>query len=366
MLKTCFSKKDLKEFDTGKPLDDKCVRLSLSENLWGPSSKALFAVFKGIKHINLYPENSYYNLRNLIATVYNLDIDQVFIGNGSDELIMLLILTFFKPGDVGVTSTVTFAGFRLSIMNASGLCFEVPISNFLIDVESLIKKTQELIESGFNVVALYVCNPNNPTGTVISEGSIEKLMKFSEEKNIYLIFDEAYMEYASKERTVSATNFIKDYNKVIVLRTFSKFYGLAGLRCGYILSNKNIIKQVKMLRHSVVFNVNRLAYIAAFHSLLDKTYAKKTYSRNVKIKKFFMQGLTKLGIEYVNTETNFILIKIGDNQPDFYEFLIAHNVYVMPCDKFGLKEYIRVGIGRLKDIKYFLNLLQLYKRRAAN
>lgn len=364
MFETCFSKKDLKEFEAGQTLDDKCIRLSLSENLWGPSSKALFAAFKEIKRMNLYPENSYYNLRDLIATIYNLETDQVFVGNGSDELIMLLILTFFKSGSVGVTSTVTFAGFRLGIMNAGGLCFEVPILNFLIDVESLIKKAKELIESGVNVIALYVCNPNNPTGTVISEGNIKKLIEFSEEKNIYLIFDEAYMEYASRERTVSATNFLKDYDKIIVLRTFSKFYGLAGLRCGYILSNKNIIKQVKMFRHSVVFNVNRLAYVAAFHGLLDKTYAEKTYNRNVKIKKFFMQGLTKLGIEYVNTETNFILIKIGNNQPDFYEFLMAHNIYVMPCDKFGLKEYIRVGIGRLKDIKYFLNLLQLYKKES--
>ena len=361
-----FFKKDFKRFFTEENSSNKCIRLSLSENLWGPSSKALYAIYKELKHVNLYPENSYQKLKDLIATKYNLSADQIFLGNGSAELIMLSALALFKTESVGITSTNTFVGFKFSIANIRGLCFEIPMSNFTIDTKMLILEAKKLIERNFYISAIYVCNPNNPTGTVISENSIKTLIDFGKKHNIYLIFDEAYMEYASRDRTTTAIKFINYYNKILILRTFSKFYGLAGLRCGYLLSNKEVIQQLKRFQQNVVFNVNRFAYVAAFNSLLDRRYAIRTYNKNLKMKKILMCGLKKLSIEYVNSETNFILIKIGKNYLDLYEFLTEHKVHVMPCDKFDLKEYIRVSVGRKQDIKHFLSLLKQYKQKMGN
>jgi histidinol-phosphate aminotransferase len=357
-----FRKKDLKAYIPKKIPLENVIRLSLSENLYGPSPKALKAVSEEINRMNFYPENSYEDLVELLAKRINIDKSKIALGNGSDELIFLSVLSCMRLGEIGITSCSTFAGFKFAVANSGGICVEVPLKNFCIDICSIIETVKTLILENKRVNIIYLCNPNNPTGTVVEYKDIELLVNFAKQNSIYLLFDEAYIDYAIAEGVISVEKYLKNHPKIAILRTFSKFYALAGLRCGYVFGDENIINKIKVLRNNLVFNVNRIAHTAAYNSLIDEEFVTSTSKLNMQNKLFLVKNLKEMNIEFIPSKTNFVLVKIGYDHEEFCNYLQTyHNILVANCKKFGLDGYVRIGVGKTEDMKKFIIAFKAYK-----
>lgn len=356
-----FRRENLKEYEPKKIPTDNVIRLSLSENLYGPSPKVLHIVNDESRKINFYPENSYDNLVRLLSEKMDIDKSMIILGNGSDELIFLSILSCVQPGEIGITSMHTFAGFKCAVANAGGTCVEIPLKDYCVDIQGIINSAEAYISEGKKVSVIYLCNPHNPTGTIVSEKEIENLIHFTYQNNIFLLVDEAYIEYAMYEGAVSVEKYIREYPKIGILRTFSKFYALAGLRCGYMFGNKDIIHKIKIYRNNLVFHVNRLAHIAAYHSLKDTAYFDNILRLNKINKRFLEESLEKLHIKFIPSKTNFVLMEIGQNHKELCEYLKnSHGILVSDCEQLGLNGYVRVGVGKNSDIEKFISGIKSY------
>ena len=339
----------------GKPIEQVAVeyglnpsevcKLASNENPLGPSPKALAAAEEALLDIRLYPEGGGIELREKIARVRNIRPEQIILGNGSNEIIELLGHVFLRPGDEIVTGQFSFVVYKLVAHLFGATAMEVPMPEFGHDLEAM----KEAITEKTRIV--FLASPNNPTGTA---NEADEIVRFAEGLPEHIVFclDEAYAEYL--EVTPNLLPLIDAGRKIICLRTFSKIHGLAGLRLGYGYSGEAMAALLHRARQP--FNANSIAQAAAKAALEDEQWTTQCRQANRVGLSQLEAGFSAMGLEYVPSQANFILVKVGDGEAIFAE-MQKHGVIVRSFGG-GLSEYIRLTVGTQEQNKKALSTLE--------
>lgn len=344
---------NLKPYIAGKPIEEvrrelgieDIIKLASNENPFGPSPMAVEAIQKILTDIHFYPDSNNYNLKKKLAQLTKHDETGIIIGNGSDELLKLIAETFLNAGDEIITADPTFAEYEFTATIMGAKTIKVPSNNFVHDLEAMKNRVTNQTK------LIVICNPNNPTGAIVTEEELDKFMAEIPE-DLLVIFDEAYFEYVNNSQYVSGKKYVDLGKNVIVLRTFSKIYGLAGLRVGYGLTTPEIAGAIA--RVTEPFNVNLLAQIGATAAIDDVEHIEESRQMNLAGKEYLYQEFKALGLNYVETEANFIFVDTGKDCQEVFSKLLKLGIIIRTGDIFGYPTYIRVTIGSSEENKRFI------------
>jgi histidinol-phosphate aminotransferase len=342
----------LTPYSPGKPLDElerelgisQAIKLASNENPWGPSPMALQVLEGASASLHRYPDGGAHYLRQALAERLKIAGDQVLVGNGSDEIISLLVRTFLSPGDEAVMADLTFVMYKLSVLGGHGVPVEVPLTNWVHDVAAMVDAVTDRTR------LFFLCNPNNPTGTMLTAKEIDGCLSRLPD-HVVVVFDEAYYEYVRHPEFPDSLQYVREGRPVVVLRTFSKIYGLAGLRVGYGCMTKEIAEYVNRVRPP--FNVNSLAQEAARAALSDDEHVAKSRGMNEAEMTFLEERLTTMGLEPVPSQANFLYFNAGIDGKRVYEALLREGVIVRHIRG----PMIRVTIGQPTENRRFLESL---------
>ncbi len=346
-------------YQPGRPLEevarelglasiDGIVKLASNENSLGPSPKAMEAMRKAIPQMHLYPDGGAFYLRQALARRFGISADMVMLGCGSNEHIVLLAHAFMREGDDLVCSEKTFVVYKLVSALYRCRCVEAPMNGMTHDLDAMLKaitpKTKLVV----------VANPNNPTGTMVDQAAVDRFVARVPD-NIVTVFDEAYMELLDPAVAVDTVKHVKAGKKpVITLRTFSKAYGLAGLRVGYAMAQPDAIDLLNKVRQP--FNVTAMAQAAALAALEDEDYLIRSRQMLKDGRVQMMAGMRQLGLDPVESVTNFILFPFP-KAAELTAALTKRKVIVRPMAGFGLPNHIRVSVGLAAENDQFLQAL---------
>jgi histidinol-phosphate aminotransferase len=341
--------RSLSPYVPGKPIDElqrelgltRVIKLASNENPLGPSPRALAALSGAQDMLHRYPDGGGYQLRQTIADRWKVGKEQVILGNGSDEILGLLARTFLTPGDEAIMADHTFVIYKMEVTAVHGKPVVVPLVDWAYDLESMVCAVTPRTR------LLFLCNPNNPTGTMVSAEAVDRLMAKVPE-DVIVVFDEAYFEYVRNPQFPDAMAYVKQGRNAIVLRTFSKIYGLAGLRIGYGVSTPEIIDFLNRVRPP--FNVNSLAQRAALAALGDDEHVAKSRAVNTAGMEQMEQGLRALGVIPIPSETNFLYFDAKRDGRLVFEALLRAGIIVRHIDG----TMLRVTIGQPDENAAFL------------
>ena len=348
--------RDLVAYEPGKPIEDvarelgldpaEIIKLASNENPLGPSPKALAAMHAMLERSHFYPDGGGYHLREGIAAKVGLKRENVILGCGSNEIIEFIGKAFLNPGDEIVTARHAFVVYKLMATLFGAETIEVPDPGFAHDLEAMAAavtaKTREV----------FIANPNNPTGTLLSQEEIDRFMA-QVPGHVVVVFDEAYYEFL--ENPPDVLKYVREGRNVIVLRTFSKIQGLANLRIGYGLGKSELIEVLQKTRQP--FNANGIAQAGALAGLLDDEHQRKTREITIEGREFLQRQFAEMGLEFVPSFANFILVKVGDGKAVF-QALMKRGVIVRDMTSYALPEWIRVSIGTMPQNERFLGELR--------
>lgn len=339
------SLEQIKPYTPGKPLWEvqkelgltKVIKLASNENPLGPSPKALQAITNILSGLNRYPDAHAIELKNIISSQLSLSTDQLIITNGADELITLISETFLEAEDEIIVPSPSFSEYDFGAHLMGAKVVAVPLDDmYQFNVDAILSAVTNRTK------LVYICSPNNPTGTYIPKSEIEKLLDLLP-KHILVVFDSAYSHFATKEDYTDGLEFVRSCYPMIVLQTFSKIYGLAGLRVGFGAAPESIIKSI--LRVKEPFNVNSIAQAAAAAAITDKVHVEHSKQENTEGRKQLYKALTEIGLPYVESMSNFVLVEFGSRAKQVYEELLTQGVIVRYGEIWGMPEHIRISIG---------------------
>lgn len=349
----------LKAYQPGKPISElerefgvtNAIKLASNENPLGPSPKAIEAIQNAANLVHLYPDGAAYDLRKTIAEFHNVKMDEVLTGNGSNEVLNLVARTFLQPGkDRALMFQYAFIAYPI-ILKAFGVSFDVvPVSDQ--DFEQSLDKMFASINDDTKLIC--IANPNNPTGTFIKDDSLRKFLE-KVPKDILVIVDEAYVEFINDPSFTSALDLRSTRENLVITRTFSKCYALAGLRVGYAIGPPKLIDYVNRVREP--FNCNLIAQVAAIASLGDRDFVERSVAQNTAVRKELLAGLEKLssfGVQGIASQTNFILVRTPRPGVDIYDALLREGIIVRPLKGYGLDSFVRVSVGSHDENNRFL------------
>jgi histidinol-phosphate aminotransferase len=345
----------LKPYIAGKPIEEtqreygvkKVTKLASNENPLGPSPKATAAIKKAIHDLQLYPDASGFALRNAIAKIEKVSFEEVVLGNGSNEVIELLLRTFCVPGDHQVASDGVFAAYPISArIQGVDTIFTRMTQDYRFDLPAML----EQIKKNPRVKIVALPNPNNPTGTYVTEAEIIPFLEAVEKirhGSVHVILDYAYWEYTTAKDIPDPIELYKRFSNVCVLKTFSKIYGLGGLRVGYGVMKPELAKYVQKVR--MPFNVSSLALIGAHAALDDKAFIKKSIQVNRAGMKEMKKAYDKLDIPYLPSQGNFFLINtrhaFGLSGAEVFEWCLRRGLIFRPVVNYGMPDWLRVTVG---------------------
>jgi len=336
--------RSLKPYIPGKPVEElerelgirDSIKLASNENPLGPSPLALKAIQEYSKKINRYPHGDCYYLRTKLASILSVNEQEIIFGNGSNEIIELIVRTFLRPGDEAIMAHPSFVVYSMIVQAAGGKNIIIPLSEWKHDLPkmaSCINRKTRLI---------FIANPNNPTGTINTKEEMEEFMQKIPD-HVLVVVDQAYYEYVASSDYPDCLSYFREGKNIILLRTFSKIYGLAGLRIGFALSREDIIDAMNRIRQP--FNVNSLAQVAALSALDDHTHVEKSRQINNEGKEYLYREFKNLGMNFVETEANFIYVYFEKNiSHEIYNKLLREGVIVRPVSPTSLR--ITIGLPR--------------------
>ena len=344
--------KSLTPYVPGKPVEELerelgitgSIKLASNENPLGPSPKAVAAIKKAAEGLNRYPDGSGFYLSQALTKKYGVDPGQIILGNGSNELIELVVRTFVQPGDEIISADPSFVVYTMITQAGGGTNVIVQCKDMRHDLEAIAERITQKTK------IVFIANPNNPTGTMNSQAEMDQFMERVPEQ-VIVAMDDAYCEYVTHADYPDSLDYLKSGKNVLVLRTFSKIYGLAGLRIGYGLTTQEIAGLMNKVRQP--FNTNSLAQIGAVAALADRKHVEKSIAMNNEGRQFLYQSFQGLGVSYIPTETNFIMFETRFDCRELYTSLLKQGVIILPMGGRSL----RVTIGLPEENKRFVGEL---------
>lgn len=329
--------------------EEDLIRLSANENPLGPSPKSLAAITTALKDINRYPDGAGRDLKEKLARRLKLSPDRIILGNGSNEIFELAARTFLQKEEEVLLPEPTFAFYRIAAQTQGARLISVPLKNFRIDLSGMVNKVSTRTK------LIFLSNPNNPTGTIFTRTEFDGFLAHLPSQ-VVVVVDEAYGEYVTAPEYPHSHEYLQGKSWIITTKTFSKFYGLAGLRIGYGMAHKGLIEQMEKVRQP--FSVNLLAQRAAEAALEDAKHREETARVNEEGKQYLCGELTRLGITSVPSEANFILVHFGNHAQQVTQGLMQEGIVVRGMKAYGLGEYIRVTIGLPEENESFIKALE--------
>jgi threonine-phosphate decarboxylase len=352
-LKPCIHGGEVWQLESNKK---KVLDFSANVNPLGPSPKAIDAITESFWKIPFYPDSNTTSLKKAISKKIGISPENLIVGNGSTEIIYLFTEVFIKENDRVLIPAPTFGEYEMAVLKANGRVEYLPLTHdFKIDAKEFIRKIK-------GVKAAFLCNPNNPTGLLIPFNDLINIVDKAEKNNTVIFIDEDFMDFAPKEKDSSLIKEIDSYQNLFILKSFTKFFGLAGLRIGYGISNREAIEIIS--RAKIPWNVNCLAEAAAIAALEDSEFSDKTRRLIEEEREFLMNGLSQIkGLNVVPSDANFFLINIkktGLKAKELKSKLLNFGILIRDCDSFkGLDEYyIRVAIRTRNENEYLIEALK--------
>jgi histidinol-phosphate aminotransferase len=343
-------------YQPGKPVEEvereygicDSIKLASNENPLGPSPGAVEALRGALAGIHRYPDGGGFYLKQRLATKLGVGAEQIALGNGSNEILELVARTFLRPGEDAVMSEQAFVVYASVVQAAAGIPRAVPLREFTHDLDAIaaaVRKSTRLVFLG---------NPNNPTGTIYRRSAFERLLERLP-KDVVVVADEAYAEYVTDPEYPHTLDYLRADRLLITLRTFSKIYGLAGLRIGYGVGPAELVAALERIRQP--FNVNVLAQVAALAALDDDEHVERSRRANREGMLFLEREFTRLGLAYVPSQANFVLVRVGAGG-EVYERLLRRAVIVRPVGGYGFPEHVRVTVGTAEENRRFVGALE--------
>ncbi len=327
----------------------KWIKLASNENLLGPSPKAIAAIQEELPNIYLYPEGPCTVLRQALAQKFSIPEGMVVLSNGADNLILMIANAFVDEGDEVVMAEPTFSVYTNVTQIMGGKPIKVKLKDFTHDLDTMLKKVNRKTK------LVFICNPNNPTGTTVSQESFNHFLSHLP-KRVILVLDEAYGDFVEDAFYPNGLDYIKKKDQVIVLRTFSKVYGLAGLRIGYALGREDLVDCLYQVRDP--FPVHRLAQVAAVAALKDEDHAIRSIQLVYEGRRYLYRELDRMGLSYVPSQANFIFIDFEKDSEEIFQAFLKEGIIIRPGKIWGYPTFARVTIGRMEDNQKFIKALK--------
>jgi histidinol-phosphate aminotransferase len=350
--------KEMKRYQAGKSIEEvkeeygleKVVKLASNENSLGPAIQVIDTIQSEAKNVNLYPDSDSGELKKALAEKFELKEERIFLGNGSDEILDLLMTLILNPGDEVIQGDPAFIKYELAVKSREGSSVKVPLDeNHRHNLEAM-----EAEITG-KTKAIFICNPNNPTGTMLKKEEIESFLKRVSDE-ILVIVDQAYQEYITAEEPFAGVKLLEKYPNLMLLRTFSKAYGMAGMRVGYALADPELVDYLNRIRGP--FNINRLAQKAAVTALESDSHLEICHNLNEKEKNFLYQQFEELELDYIETQANFMMVDLEMPAAEVFKKMQQRGVIIRPGNQFGMDSWIRVTVGTRADNEFFIRNLK--------
>ncbi len=349
---------DIKPYVPGKPIQEvqrelgieDVLKLASNENTIGPSPKAVEAIRAAAAGVNFYPDGGCYYLKEKLGAKLGVGVDNLVIGSGVDELLRILCVSCLGPKDEVIFADPSFVMYKISAMVADATLISVPCKErYYHDIPAMLDRVTDRTK------LFFLCNPNNPTGTIVKKSDVDLLMSKIPE-HVLVVFDEAYFEYASDPDYPQTMEYFKSGRDVVIFRTFSKVYGLAGLRAGYGIMSEELAGVFHRVRNP--FNVNELAQVAALAALDDDEHVKRVVEANAAGRKQFYAAFDAMGLEYAPSDANFVLVDIKRDSEEIFNALLKKGVIVRPGRFLGFPTGLRVSVSDEKANARFIAALK--------
>jgi histidinol-phosphate aminotransferase len=356
----------LRPYQPGKPIEEiqrelgvrHPIKMASNENPLGPSPKAVLAMQSACTEMHFYPDGGCYYLKEALAahlSKYDIEPHNLIIGNGSNEIIEFIIRTFVSPNENIITGNPSFIIYKLAGISHNREEITIPLkADFSYDLDKIRKAVNEKSK------VIFLANPNNPTGQIFHIHEFEHFLAHIRD-DIVICIDEAYAEYVDDPEVPNGLEYAPYRNRLIVLRTFSKIYGLAGLRVGYGISHKELISYMDRVRPP--FNVNRMAQAAAIAALDDQAHIQKSIEINRQGRQFLQSELERLQIKFYPSQTNFILVDFEEPADPVYQILLKKGFITRPVQNYGLPNCLRITIGREEQNRALVKTLEEIKNQ---
>ena len=354
MIKEKKSLRDIPKYKAGKSVQElqkeykrPLIKLSSNEN---PLGCAINLNQLENLDLNVYPHQESSQLVKELENIHNVKSSKIILGNGSDEIFQFCTASLLNESDEVIASEHTFAMYEINTKICSAKFISVPMKEYNHDLEGLLNAITR------NTKIIFIANPNNPTGTYVTPDNLEEFIK-NVPKHILVVIDQAYIEYVDESLQLDDTKLINTYENVLITRTFSKIYGLAGLRLGYGIGSESLIATLKKVKPP--FNVNNIALSAGYLALKNTQFVSKSIENNKRNMKKIINCLTNKNIAFIPSNANFICIKTKKPAFDTYSFFLNNNIIVRDCSSFGLPHHVRVTIGNDEQTNKVIKLLEI-------
>ena len=348
----------IKAYVPGKPMEDvmrelgltEVVKLASNENPLGPSPKALQAIKESLDSINYYPDGACLALTQKLAQRLDVDPEGIIFANGEDNIISLVSKTFLNEGEEMIMADPSFSSFEISARAMGAKVIKVPVrSDFVTDLNAMLTAVTPKTK------LIFLCNPNNPTGTINTRQEVEKFLAGLPD-HVILVLDEAYKEFVEDPAYPEGLDYVRAGKNVLVSRTFSKVYGLAGIRVGFAVGHPDFIGGMKRIREA--FATNRLAQIAALAALDDDEFLQRVVAVNKEGREYFYQEFDRLGLPYVKSQTNYVMVDTKKDIRQVFEDLQREGVIIRPAYIWDMPTWARVSVGTREENKKFIQALE--------
>ena len=349
----------IRPYEPGKPIEEVArelgipesdiIKMASNENPLGPSPLGVLAIKEYADGVNLYPDGGCYYLKHDLAEHLSVKPENLIVGNGSNEVLQIIADTFIKPEDEVIYARQAFVVYTLATKVAGATAVTVDLKDFAHDLDAMANRITDKTK------VIFIANPNNPTGAMVTAEQVDRFMKRVPE-DVLVVFDEAYYEYVERSDFPQTLDYVRDGRTVITLRTFSKIYGLAGLRIGYGISSPDIIAIMNKVRQP--FNVGSIAQAAARASLRDKDHVAKSMKINREGKEYLYGELKRIGLDFVPSETNFILVDLDRPGSEVMSELLKVGVIVRPMTGYEFPDSIRITIGTAEQNRRLIASLE--------
>lgn len=345
--------KDIAPYVPGKPISDvqrelgltDVVKLASNENPFGCSEKVKNVMKDFLPEITLYPDGNATVLREKLAEKYGLKPEQFIFGAGSNEIITLIAQTFLNPGDESIYASPSFTWYDTAVRLSGATPVIIPLKDYTHDLDAMKNAVSEKTK------IIWICNPNNPTGTIVTSDQLNEFLK-SVPTDIVIVLDEAYYEYATGGNYPETVPLLEKYPNLIILRTFSKVYGLASLRVGYGMASSEIVSYLNRIRPP--FNVNSLAQMAAVAALSDQDFVEKTVTGTKKGLEFLYDAFERLNLHYVKSYANFVWVETKYPSTELFQKLLRKGVIIRPF----MENWVRITVGTQEQNEKLITALK--------
>ncbi len=351
----------LAPYQTGKPVEEltreygisDVVKLASNENPMGCSPHVTLAVTEQLGKLARYPDGNGYYLKQALADFNDVDVSQITLGNGSDDLLDILVRSFANANDAIIYSQYAFIVYPMLAKMQGATGIEVPAHRFGHDLKAM----SQAVQDNPNTKIVFIANPNNPTGTQVEHNALREFME-SVPRSVLVVLDEAYIEYSPESNNRAL---LDEFDNVVIVRTFSKAYGLAGLRVGYALSSVAVAELLNRIRQP--FNVSRIGLAAAAAALADQDFIDKTRQMNDEQMRWLEKQFDALGLGFIKSHANFIMVEVEVEMEDttaasIYQALLEQGVIVRPLTSYGLPNWLRITVGVAEDNLRLIDTLQ--------